>query len=169
LGLIHPLAHVDPTVKIGPGTRVWQFASLTRGTVLGKDCIVSAHAMLDGARFGDRCIIGTHVGAGAGFEIGDDVFIGPGVHFANDAWPTVDKEGFDAEGLASGRIVCIRVGSRASIGGHAMILPGVTIGEGAMIAAGAVVSKTVPARHLLTRDGDLIPIKPGARTRMRPC
>ena len=166
---IHPLAHVVDS-GVGDRTKVWQFASITRGTVIGKDCTISPFALLDGPIIGDRCSIGMHCAIGPGFVIGDDVFIGPSVTFANDAWPTTDKDGFDAEALRDGSLVVIRVGNRASIGANAVILPGVTIGEGAMIAAGAVVTCDVPAGHLFTRDRDLVEIKSAWTTRrMRAC
>lgn len=155
--MIHPKAHVEGST-IGARTKVWQFASITRGTVLGEDCSVAPFALLDGAKFGDRCIVSMFVAMGAGFIIGDDVFIGPSVTFCNDAWPRANKEGFDLAGLQDGSIVCVRVGNGASIGANAVILPGVTIGEGAMIAAGAVVGRDVPARHLFKRDGSMQPI-----------
>jgi UDP-2-acetamido-3-amino-2,3-dideoxy-glucuronate N-acetyltransferase len=165
---VHAKAHVDETAEIGARTKVWQFASVTRGTIIGEDCTVSPFALLDGPVIGDRTIISMYVAAGAGFRIGSDVFIGPSVVFCNDAWPSTGKDGFDYDGLVSGRIVCVRVEDGASIGAGAILLPGVTIGKGAMIAAGASVSRDVPANHLLTRDGALREIEPHwTRRRMR--
>ena len=77
---IHPKAHVDrETVRLGAGTKVWQFASITRGTIMGEDCSVSPHAMLDGSIYGDRVIISAGYAAGAGFKVGSAVFLGPNV------------------------------------------------------------------------------------------
>lgn len=162
---IHERALVDETVSIGAGSKVWQFASVTRGTVLGEGCTVAPFALLDGARFGDRCIVSMHAALGVGFELGDDVFVGPSVTFANDAWPRTHKTGWDAQALRDGG-VCVRVGNGASIGANSVILPGVVIGERAMIAAGSVVSRDVPADHLFKRSGDLTPII-GEPRRMR--
>lgn len=166
--MIHPLAHVEDAV-IGAGSRVWQFASVTGGTVLGKDCSVSPFAMLHGPRFGDRCIISGGVMMGPGFVFGDDCFIGPNVTLANDMWPTTSKEGLDLEAMRSGEFVTIRAGNGVTIGANAVVLPGVTIGDGAVIAAGAVCGKDVPAGHLFRRDGKMILISPAwtKRRRMR--
>lgn len=163
---IHPLAHVDDTCGINADVKVWQFASVTRGTVLGPGCSVAPFAVLDGPRFGSRCIVSMHVAMGPGFLIGDDVFIGPSVTFCNDAWPTVDKAGWHAEDFHKGAVT-IRVGNGSSIGANAVILPGVVIGDGCMIAAGAVVSRDVPDHCLRRRDGTDDPIL-GRPRRMRP-
>lgn len=150
---IHRLAHVEDAT-IGARTKVWQFASITRGTVLGEDCSVAPFAVLDGPTFGNRCIISMHVAMGPGFSIGDDVFIGPSVTFCNDAWPTVNKAGWDVTEFHRGAVT-IRVGNGSSIGANAVILPGVVIGDGCMIAAGAVVSKDVADHCLYRRDGTI--------------
>lgn len=164
--MIHPLALVDETCTVGAGSKVWQFASLTRGVVLGMDCSVAPGAMLDGCTFGDRCLIGPSVSMGPGFLVEDDVFIGPSVTFANDCWPATVKAGFDVEALRSGRHAVI-VEDRASIGANAVILPGVRIGAGSMIAAGAVVNRDVEPGRLFTRDGLVRPIKDLPMRRMR--
>ncbi len=162
---IHPKAHVEGA-KIGARTKVWQFASVIRGTILGADCVVAAGACLDGPLFGDRCIISPGVDIGPGFLIGDEVFIGPNVVLANDAWPRTHKEGWDAEQFRNG-LITVRVASGASIGANAVILPGLKIGERAMIAAGAVVTQDVPADYLCTRDGYVYPITSNPKRRMR--
>lgn len=163
---VHPKAHVDGAT-IGPRTRVWQFASVIRGARLGEDCNVASAATLDGCHFGDRVIVCQGVAAGPGFLIGNDVFIGPNVTLCNDAWPRVDKAGFDAQRLRAGAWTIV-VGDGASIGANAVILPGVTIGAGAMVAAGAVVDRPVPDRHLWRRDGRCVPIDDRGVLRMRP-
>lgn len=162
---IHPQAHVEGAT-VDADCKVWQFASVTGGTVLGPGCSVSPFAMLHGPRFGARCVISGGVMMGPGFEIGDDCFIGPNVTFANDAWPCADKTGWDVEMLRDGRSVAVRLGPGASVGANAVILAGVTVGEGAMIAAGAICGRDVPARHLFKRDGSLVAINP-AWTRRR--
>lgn len=155
---IHPLAHVEGVV-IGARTKVWQFASVTRGTVLGEDCSVSPHAMLDGSVYGDRVVISGGVMAGDGFVVGNDVFLGPNVTLCNDRWPTASKAGYRADLLRRG-FVTVRVGAGASIGANAVVLPGVTIGSRAMVAAGAAARYDVPDNYLLRRDGAMMPIKP---------
>lgn len=164
---IHPLAHVADSL-VGARTKIWQFASVTGGTVLGEDCSVSPSAMLHGPRFGDRCVISGGVMMGPGFVLGDDVFVGPNVTLCNDVWPRADKTGWDAEMLRDGRCVAVRVGDGASIGAGAVILPGVSIGEGAMVAALAACDRDVPAGHLFRRDGSIVEINTAwTKRRMR--
>lgn len=165
--MIHPLALVDPDVTLGEGTKVWQFASITRGTVMGRDCSVSPHAMLDGSVYGDRVVVSGGFMAGAGFKIGNDVFLGPNVVLCNDMWPTVSKDGYDDEALRSGEYAVV-IEDGASIGANATILPGARIGRGAMVAAGAVVDRWLLAGHLFLRNGQIIRMKPEwAKKRMR--
>lgn len=167
---IHDKAHVDDTVSIGPGSRVWQFASVIRGTVLGSDCVVAATACLDGPILGNGCIVSPGVDMGPGFVIGNEVFIGPHVVLCNDYWPRTHKQRFDYEALRSGDVVCIRVGDGASIGAGAKVMPGVRIGQGAMIAANAVVTGNVPDGCLWGRAGEIRAIRDEHRIeRVRSC
>jgi len=140
---IHPQAYVAGGVAIGEGTIIRQFASVTGGTVLGRDCSVSPFAMLHGPVIGDRCRISGGVMMGPGFLIEDDVFIGPNVTLANDAWPRTDKTGYRPEEFDGTRWAVI-VEDGASIGANAVVLPGVRIGAKAMIAAGERVTRDVP-------------------------
>jgi UDP-2-acetamido-3-amino-2,3-dideoxy-glucuronate N-acetyltransferase len=158
---VHPNA-ICSSSSVGRGTRIWQFASVIRGTVLGEDCNVAHGACLDGPVFGDRCIISHNVAMGPGFRIDDDTFLGPGVVFCNDIWPTVAKEGWDLKAFQDG-FVTIKVGKRCMIGTNATILPGVTIGDDAGVAAGAVCDKNVPDGYLFMRDGSLRRMPPPAR------
>ncbi len=134
---IHPLAAVDPGASIGPRTRVWQFSVVLGGAVIGADCNLNAHTLVEGgARIGDRVTLKCGVYVWDGINLGDDVFVGPNAVFTNDKAPR--------SRVHPGAYPRTRVGRGASIGGGAVILPGVTIGEGAMIGAGAVVTKDVP-------------------------
>ena len=164
---IHPKAHVEGAT-IGARSKVWQFASVIRGTVLGIGCSVASGATLDGPVFGDRCIVSPGVDIGPGFLIGDDVFIGPCTVLANDMWPSVVKDGFDYEALRSGARVAIVVESDVTLCSHVLVLPGVRIGAGAVVAGHATVTRDVPPGMLWTRDGEVRP-KPDdwAQRRMR--
>lgn len=142
---IHEKAHVDDSVRLGAGTRVWQFASLTRGVVMGADCSVSPFAMLDGSVYGAGVIVSGGVMAGAGFRIGDGVFLGPNAVLCNDAWPFADKAGYDEAALRGGERLAVVIEDGAAIGAGAVVLAGVRIGAGAVVAAGAVVGRDVPA------------------------
>jgi len=106
-----------------------------RGAVIGADCNICDHSYIDeDVVIGDRVTIKGQVAIIDGMRIADDVFIGPNATFTNDPFPR-SKEPFDC-----GTIV---IEKGASIGSAAVLLPGVTIGEGAMVGAGAVVTKDV--------------------------
>lgn len=163
---IHPKAHVEDAT-IGARTKVWQFASVIRGTVLGDDCNVASCATLDGPVFGHRCTISQGVAMGPGFWFGNDVFVGPNVTICNDRWPVQSKADFYPDELRK-EFVTVRVGDGSSIGANAVVLPGITIGKRCMIAACATVDMNVPDDHLFTRGGAILKIKPGWRqNRMR--
>ena len=135
--LIHHLARMDRDVVVGPGTAVWAFATIHEGVRLGADCGVGEHAYI-----GRNTVIGTRTRIGQGAHItdhmtvGDDVFIGPQVVFSNDRHPIANNPGFDLEAPI--------VEDHVSIGVNATILPGVRLGRGCVVGAGAVVTKDVP-------------------------
>ncbi|NBW13313.1 MAG: N-acetyltransferase [Caulobacteraceae bacterium] len=139
---IHPLAHVQGAT-VGARTRIWQFASVIRGAVLGADCTVASGACFDGSRAGDRTILSHNLAAGPGFWLGDDVFIGPNCTLCNDAWPRSVKDGFDPSRF-DGKHWAIVIEHGVTVGAGSTILPGIVLGEGCMIAAGSVVAKDVP-------------------------
>lgn len=130
--------------------KVWQFASVIRGAVLGEHCVIGACAIVDGARLG----VGVRVGHGAsvhpGAVLGDDVFVGPGAVICNDAWPRTHKLGWS---MPERPVVIVEDG--ASIGANATVLPGVRIGRHAMVAAGSVVTCDVPDNHVFLHKGSI--------------
>lgn len=157
---IDALARLDADVVIGARTRVWQFASVIRGATIGDDCSIASCAIIDGSELGHRVIVSHGAFIDPGMAIGDDVFIGPHVCLCNDYWPRVTKEGwFVIQDLISGDVVVTRIADGASIGAGAIVMPGVSIGKRAMIAAGAVVTGDVPDCQLYRRDGTYHPIR----------
>lgn len=158
---IHPKAHIDPSVVIGAGTRVWQFASVIRDAVVGEECSIATCAIVDGSVLGDRVIVSHGAFIDPGIQIGNDVFIGPNVNLCNDAWPRTDKTGFDLTQMLDQGFVTTRIEDGASLGAGVIVLPGIKIGRDVMVAAGAVVDKSIPAAHLYKRDGSMVPIDPG--------
>ena len=149
---IHPFAVVDDSCEIGEGTRIWQFASVLRGAKLGRNCNVASGACFDGSVAGDNVIICHNLAAGSGFLLGNDVFIAPNVTLCNDAWPRAHKRSFDVSAFDGERWAII-IEDGATVGAGATVLPGVRIGAGAMVPAGAVVSRDVPAHHIILPDG----------------
>jgi UDP-2-acetamido-3-amino-2,3-dideoxy-glucuronate N-acetyltransferase len=132
---IHSHALVESD-QIGPGTRIWAFAHVLRGAVIGADCNICDHSYIDEAVvIGDRVTIKGQVAVIDGMTIEDDVFIGPNASFANDSYPR-SKQPFQYEEIVLKR--------GATIGAGAILIPGVTVGEWAMVGAGAVVTKDVP-------------------------
>ncbi len=137
---IHPLSDVQ-TEQIGNGTRIWQFCVILKGAKIGDECNICSHCFIE-----DDVIIGNHVTVKSGVQlwdgvrIEDDVFIGPNVAFTNDQFPR--SQHYPDKFLK----IVIRRG--ASIGANATLLPDIMIGENAMIGAGAVVTKDIPANAL---------------------
>jgi UDP-2-acetamido-3-amino-2,3-dideoxy-glucuronate N-acetyltransferase len=133
---VHERALVE-TDSIGPGTRIWAFAHVMSGAVIGADCNICDHTYIEGGVvLGDRVTVKSGVFLWDGLRIEDDVFLGPQATFTNDPFPR-SRRPFECP------TTTIRRG--ASIGAGAVLLPGVTIGERAMVGAGAVVTRDVPA------------------------
>jgi len=125
--------------EIGEGTRVHDQVNLYRCKV-GKNCKIDSYVyMEEGVVIGDNCKIRPFVFIPTGVTIGDDVFIGPNVTFTNDKYPKVKGEW---------TLLPTLIKRGASIGANSVILPGITIGEEALIGAGSVVTKDVPARAI---------------------
>jgi acetyltransferase-like isoleucine patch superfamily enzyme len=113
--------------RIGDETRIGAFVEIQRNSVIGSRCKISSHSLI--------C---------EGVEIADEVFIGHGVMFTNDRLPRATTAEGRVQTPADWKLLPTRVRRRASIGSNATILPGITIGEGAMIGAGTVVTRDVP-------------------------
>ncbi len=130
--------------RVGPGTRIWAFAHVMEGAVIGADCNVCGHAFIEaGAVVGDRVVVKNAVLIWDGVTIGDDVFVGPNAVFTNDLDPRAAYKKSRNEFLPT------RVEDGASIGAQATIVCGVTIGRSAFVGAGAVVTADVPAHGLV--------------------
>ena len=137
----HGLCESD---RVGAGTRVWAFAHILPGAVVGEECNVCDHAFIEGgAVVGNRVTVKNAVLIWDGVNIGDDVFLGPNVVFTNDLTPRAAiKKGREA-------FLSTHVERGATVGANATIVCGVTIGRHAFVAAGAVVTKDVAAHELV--------------------
>lgn len=132
----HPNALVE-TQNIGKGTRVWAFAHVLPDAIIGADCNLCDHIFIENdVIVGDRVTVKSGVQLWDGITLEDDVFVGPNATFTNDPFPRSKKypEKFPRTVIRKG----------ASIGANATILPGLTIGQYAMVGAGTVVTKDVP-------------------------
>jgi UDP-2-acetamido-3-amino-2,3-dideoxy-glucuronate N-acetyltransferase len=137
---------IDKNVQLGKGVRVPQPELVNLyGCVIGDQTLIGAFVEIQsGAKIGSRCKISSHSFVCEGATIEDEVFIGHGVMFINDRFPRATTESGELQQRADWKLETTRVCRGASIGSHATILCGLTIGEGAMIAAGAVVTRDVP-------------------------
>lgn len=133
---VHPHG-ICESDRVGGGTTVWAFAHVLKGAVIGSNVNVCDHVFIENdVVIGDRVSIKSGVQLWDGIELQDDVFVGPNVTFTNDRYPRSKQypESFSRTVVEQG----------ASIGGGAVILPGVRIGRSAMVGAGAVVTRDVP-------------------------
>ncbi len=134
---IHPTAIVEEDVVIGEGTRIWHFVHVRKGARIGKNCNIGKGVYIDtNVSIGNNVKIQNFVSVYRGVTLEDDVFVGPHATFTNDLFPRSFNEEWE--------IVTTLVKKGASIGANATIVCGITIGEYAMIGAGAVVTKDVP-------------------------
>lgn len=132
----HPQAIVE-TERIGVGTRVWAFAHVLGGAVIGRDCNICDHVFIENdVTVGDRVTVKCGVQLWDGTTLEDDVFVGPNATFTNDPFPRSRQY--------PERFARTTVRAGASIGANATLLPGIEIGHGAMVGAGAVVTHDVP-------------------------
>ena len=113
--------------RIGIDTKIGTFVEIQKNAMVGARCKISSHSFI--------C---------EGVTIEDEVFVGHGVMFINDIYPRSTTSGGNLQTEADWKLIETRIKRRASIGSNATILAGVTVGENAMIGAGAVVTKDVP-------------------------
>lgn len=134
---VHPLALCE-SPDIGAGTRIWAFAHVMPRANIGAECNIGDHVFVENdVTVGNRVTVKNGVQVWDGVELQDDVFIGPNVTFTNDPFPRSRQrpEVYPRTVVRKG----------ASIGANATILPGVIIGERALVGAGSVVTRDVPA------------------------
>ena len=142
---------------IGKGTKFWyeQFSNIGACTI-GEDCVIHSHVWIgDGVVIGNRVKIEAFTFIPPGVTIEDDVFVGPRVTFTNDKYPPSPSKDAWLKTL-------IKKG--ASLGACTVVLPGVTVGEGARIGAGTIVTKDVPNGELRVGNPARTMQKPGFLT-----
>ena len=140
---IHSSAVVEDGAGVGPGTCIWHFCHVMPDAVIGSHCIIGQNVFVDNnVRIGNGVKIQNNVSVYNGVRLGDDVFIGPSVVFTN----VINPRSF-IERKSEFKPTLVQKG--ASIGANATIICGISIGEYAMIGAGAVVTKDVPPYALM--------------------
>jgi len=138
---IHPQALVSESAKIGKGTRVWAFANIQDDVEIGENCNICDGVFIEkGVSIGNGCTIKNGVYLWADMKLGDNVFVGPNVTFTNDRMPRSHPDYVTP--ASEWRPNTIETG--ATIGAGAVLLPWITVGEWAFVAAGAVVTDDVP-------------------------
>lgn len=138
---IHPLSEVQST-SIGDESRIWQYTVILQGALIGAAANICSHCYIENdVVIGDRVTIKAGVQLWNGLRVGNDVFIGPNATFANDKFPRSKRH--------IPKPLATQVEDGASIGAGAVILPGITIGRDSMVAAGAVVTRSVPPNAIV--------------------
>lgn len=143
-------ADVDVRATLGAGTRVWHLAQVREQAVLGVNCIVGRGAYIgSGVIVGDNVKIQNHALVYEPAVIGSGVFIGPAAVLTNDTHPRAVNPDGTAKSASDWHAVGVRVDDGASIGARAVCVAPVTVGQWAMVAAGAVVVDDVPPHALV--------------------
>jgi len=141
-GTVHPTAVVEPGAQLGPGTKVWHHAHVRSGAIVGSGCVLGKNVFVDaGVRIGNGVKVQNNVSVYAGVTLEDEVFVGPSAVFTNDRVPRATAQTWEL--LPT--LVC----RGASIGANATLVAGIVIGPWAMVAAGAVVTRSVDDHELM--------------------
>jgi UDP-2-acetamido-3-amino-2,3-dideoxy-glucuronate N-acetyltransferase len=119
--------------SIGDGTRVGAFVEVQRGAAIGANCKISSHTFI--------C---------DGVTIEDGVFVGHGVMFINDVYPRAVNQDGSLQSEANWTVIKTRIRTQASLGSNCTIMGGITVGVGALVGAGSVVTRDVPDYAIVT-------------------
>jgi UDP-2-acetamido-3-amino-2,3-dideoxy-glucuronate N-acetyltransferase len=139
----HPTAVVDRGAQIGTGTKIWHFCHVMAGARIGARSVLGQSVFVGGrAVIGDGCRIQNNVSIYDGVRLDDEVFVGPSAVFTNVRSPRAFVE-------RKAELSATAVGRGATIGANATIVCGVEIGAYALVAAGAVVTREVPAHAVV--------------------
>lgn len=143
--MVAEFARIAPDVKLGQDVKIYAFVNLYGCEIDDESKIGTFVEIQKGVRIGKRVKVSSHSFVCEGVTIEDEVFIGHGVMFINDKFPRSTTETGSLQSEEDWVCVPTMIKKRASIGSNATILCGVTIGEGAMVGAGSVVTRDVPA------------------------
>jgi UDP-2-acetamido-3-amino-2,3-dideoxy-glucuronate N-acetyltransferase len=142
---LQPLQLIAPSVKLGKDVRIFGFTNLY-GCEIGDETKIGTFVEIQkGAKIGKRCKISSHTFICEGVTLEDEVFVGHGVIFTNDLYPRSTNCSGSLQTETDWQCVATLVKRGASIGSGATLLCGITVGEQAIIGAGSVVTKDVPA------------------------
>ena len=139
--IVHDSAELEPGVVVGSGTRIWRRAHIRAGAVVGRDCNIGANVFIDArVQVGDRVKVQNNVSVYEGVLLDDESFVGPAAVFTNDRNPRATGDW---------TLTPTRVGRGASVGANATVVCGVELGEHCLVAAGAVVTRSVLPHQLV--------------------
>ena len=142
---IHPTAEVSPDAQIGPGTSIWNDAQVRERARIGSGCVIGKNVYVDfEVTVGDNTKIQNNASLFHGVTLEDGVFIGPHACLTNDRVPRAINVDGSLKGTDDWTVSSIRVRRGSAIGAASVVLPGVTIGEWALVGAGSVVTRDVP-------------------------
>ena len=143
-------ADIDERAQIAESAHIWHLAQVRENAVIGENCIIGRGAYIDaGVRVGNNCKVQNNALVYAPAVLEDGVFVGPAAIFTNDTFPrAINPDGsLKSPTDWESRGVTVRRG--AAIGARSVVLGGVEVGEWALVAAGSVVTKDVPAHALV--------------------
>ena len=140
---------IAPSVKLGKNVRILAFVNLY-GCEIGDESFIGPFVEIQSdVKIGRRVKVQSHSFICSGVTIGDEAFIGHGVMFTNDRFPRATNADGSMQGAKDWKCEPTTIGRRASIGSNVTLLCGITIGEEAIVGAGSVVTKDVPARTIV--------------------
>jgi len=140
---VHESSYIDQGCTIGAGTKIWHFSHVMEDSQIGRNCVIGQNVMIGpSVKIGDRCKIQNNVSLYTGVILEDGVFCGPSCVFTNVTNPRAEIE-------RKNEFRDTRVGRGATIGANATIICGHDLGDYSFVAAGAVVTRDVPAYALV--------------------
>lgn len=146
---IHATAEVSPKARISVGTKVWNQAQVRENAVIGRNCVISKNVYVDhDVTIGDNCKVQNNASIYYGAVLEDGVFIGPHACIANDKYPRAINANGSLKTASDWIVLKTRIKKGASVGASAVLVCQ-EVGEWAMIGAGAVVTRDVPAHGLV--------------------
>lgn len=147
---IHVSADVDASASIGRGTAIWHLAQVREGAIIGEDCTLGRGAYVGpDVHVGDNCKIQNYALVYEPARLADGVFIGPAAVLTNDVFPRAVNPDGSPKRAEDWDAVGVTIENGAAIGARAVCIAPVTIGAWAMVAAGAVVTRDVPAHAIV--------------------
>jgi acetyltransferase-like isoleucine patch superfamily enzyme len=147
---VHATADLEDDVSVGSGTSIWHRAQVRTGARIGRDCVIGRDAFIDeGVSLGDRVKIQNGALVYHGVTVGDGVFIGPGAILTNDRHPRALTATGDLARAADWTVSPIHLADGSSVGAGAVVVAGCDVGTFAMVGAGAIVTRDVPAHALV--------------------